>query len=219
MSKQEVEVVIDVHEPPEITEAVVAHDEVSGYKIESLPAADLEVSGVGFERKDNSDYAKSLKDGRLEDQTRKLGERYEHAYVLFDGSLVETKNIFKSGMNGASLRGSMASLTAREDSGVQAVIPVSNPSLLVDMAVRLARKHVEDNDGVEFIPQPVDDPDINRTIQMYCCIDGVGPKTAKAIYEEFPSMKDFIHNVDYDSLRRIDGIGEKTALRIIEQVV
>jgi ERCC4-type nuclease len=223
MTKEQVEVVIDVHEPPEITGAVSNHPDVESFRIDALPAADLEIEGVGFERKDIGDYVKSMKDGRLDrnnpdGQPYKLGERYDHAYILFDGDFSETDSPFKSDMDGEALRGHMASLTAREDSGVHAVIPVSNPALLADMAVRLARKHIEESDD-KFIPQPVEDPDVDTTLQMYCCINGVGPTTAEKLKDDFPTMQDFVHNANYDSLQQVDGIGEKTAIRIIEEFI
>lgn len=215
MAKEQVSVVVDVHEPPEITGAVGNHPDVEEYSIDELPAADIEVEGVGFERKTVQDYALSLTSGRLEDQCRKLNDRYEHAYVLVDGDLVETDNPFKSNINGESLRGHMASLTAREDSGVEGVFPCSNPALLADMAVRLARKHIEESDRT-FVPQPVDDPDVSTAFKMYCCMPDVGPTTAEKLEAEWSSAAQFVEEVDYDTLQQIDGIGEATALKIID---
>lgn len=217
MTKRDVDVIIDINEPGEITSAVDLHDEVRSYQLKELPAADLEISGVGFERKTPEDYVQSMMDDRLTQQTHKLGERYEHAYILLEGDIVETENPFKSSMKGESIRGSMASLIAREDSGVHGIIPCSNQGLLIDMAIRVSRKHVEEA-GSEFVPKPSTGVDAPTTLMMYACIDGVGPEMAQTLYEEYPTISEFVYNADYDSLQQLDGIGEKTAIRIIEEM-
>lgn len=218
MSKKSVEVVIDVHEPPEITGAIDSHPDVEHYSFAELPAADIEVEGIGFERKTVSDYINSLKKGRIDSQTRKLAQRYEVAYILIDGDTSETENPFKSSMDGGSVRGSWASLTAREDSGVHSVIPCSNPALLADTAIRHARKHIEESDR-EFIPTDATEPDAPTALKMYMQIDGVGPSMAQTLYDEFPTIQDFVVKGNYETLQDLDGIGEKTAITIIDAFV
>lgn len=221
MTKQKVHVIIDSNEVaqnPEIVGKVYEHEEVESYEEKDLPAADLEIEGIGFERKTPSDYIGSLKKGRLTEQTHKLGQRYEHAYVLYEGDLVQSEQPFKSGMEATSIRGSMASLTAREESGVRAVIPVSNMDLLIDMAIRIARKHIEESDQ-EYIPKPATAPDEPTAKMMYACIDGVGPSMAQTLYEEYPTITEFIERADYEALQDLDGIGENRAIQIIEAFV
>lgn len=217
MPKQKVEVIIDVREPPEVTGAVDAHPDVESYEFAELPAADLEISGIGFERKAPNDYVGSLKDGRLTEQTYKLGERYEHAYILYEGALVETENPFKSSMNGSSVRGSMASLIAREDSGVHGVIPCSNRELLVDMAIRVARKHIEESNQ-KYIPKPDVEFESDSTLMMYACIPGVGPEMAERLKERYPTLGKFVKEADFESLQEIEGIGEERALKILNAI-
>lgn len=215
MPKQKVEVIIDVHEPPEITGAVDAHPEVESYEFDDLDSADLVIAGIGFERKAPNDYVGSLKDGRLTEQTHKLGEQYEHAYILYEGALVETENPFKSSMNGSSVRGSMASLIARPESGVNAVIPCGNRELLVDMAIRVARKHIEESDQ-KYIPKPEVDFEADTSLMMYACIPGVGPEMAERLDERYPSVTKFIQNASFEDLQEIEGIGEERALKILD---
>ena len=216
--KQKVSVKVDIHEPEQITGAVATHDDVEEYSIGSDFHADILVEGVAFERKSVSDYVKSLKEDRLKDQTRRMGEVYEHAYILIDGDMSETDSPFKSDMNGTSIRGSWASMTAREDSGVHAVIPCSNPSMLADMAIRLARKHVEESDET-FVPSPATEPDASTTTMMFACINGVGPKMAETLSDEFDSISDFMDRADYEMLQDIEGVGPKTATRILEAFI
>lgn len=218
MSKESVNVTIDVHEPPEITGAIDQHPDVEEYTFDSDFHADLEIEGVGFERKTISDYVKSLKDQRIEDQTRRMGQVYRHAYILVDGDTTETDSPFKSGMNGSSIRGSWASLTARENSGVHSVIPCSNPALLADMAVRISRKHIEESDEI-FIPESATEPDAPTALRMYAQIEGVGQATAQTLYDEFQTIEEFMDRANYDTLRDLEGIGDERALTIIDAFI
>lgn len=218
MSKKQVEVIIDLNEPPEITAAVDDHPEVENYKFDDLPAADLEIAGIGFERKTPNDYVGSLKDGRITEQTEKLGQRYDHAYILYEGSMVETEDPFKSAMKGKSVRGSMASLSVRENSGINHVIPCGNRELLVDCAIRWARKHIEDSDK-QYIPTPDVGFEADEVEMMYACIPGVGPEMARRLRSEYPTMRSLIENGDLESLQEIEGIGVERALTIIETLV
>lgn len=216
MTKTTVDVRIDIHEPGDLTAALDTHDEVESLTVDVLDAADIAIGSVGFERKTIEDYVQSMTDDRLREQAHKMSQLYEVAYVLVEGDMTQTESPFKSGMSGESLRGSWASLTAREESGVRAVIPCSNLSLLADMAVRLARKHIEESDD-DYIPKGdvtgVDEP---TTKMMYACIDGIGAKGAETLYEEWPSIWDFIANASYNDVANLDGFGEKTAKAVME---
>lgn len=217
MSKQKVDVIVDVHETdPSVAAAVVSHPEVENYTLDQeLPAADLEIEGIGFERKTVSDYVGSMKGKRLDSQTRKMNQRYEVAYILVDGDMAETRNVFKTDMDGNSIRGSWASLTARDDSGIRAVIPCSNNELLVDMAIRLTRKHIEDSDR-EFIPMEPTEPNAPTAKKMYAQIPGVGPKMAGTLYDKYPAVIDLIREASHESLQQIEGVGPTTASKIMD---
>jgi DNA excision repair protein ERCC-4 len=218
MTKETVEVIVDVREPGEVSAKVTDHPEVESFTLAELPAGDLEIDGVGFERKTMSDYTSSLLEGRLEEQVVKLNQRYEHAYILVEGDLVETNNPLSavtSNIAPESLRGSMSSLTARH--GVP-VLCCSNLALLADMAVRLARKHVEENNG-SFVSTGAVGSNEPTAKMMYGCIDGVGADTAETLYVEYPSMAKFMSNATVEDLRQLDGIGKKTAEKIMEGVL
>lgn len=209
----EIKGVVDINEPFKVIESIEGHPDIDQFETERLPAGDIEILGVGIERKTMSDYVSSLQDGRIEEQSIKLGQRYEEAYILIDGDMSDTSNVY-SGMKPESIRGSMCSLTARPDSGVSSVIPCSNTAKLVDVAVRLARKTVEESNRSHLSTGPIDDQQ-PTAMKMYGCIDGVGPETAKNIYERHPSMKSFVENASQDSLCGIDGIGPTRANDIL----
>lgn len=221
MSKVQVTVKIDTREVDDIINKMISeaqsHSDVREIHPEHLPAGDLDIAGVGFERKTVSDYVSSLQEGRIDEQTTKLDQYYERAYILVDGDLVETNSPFRSGMDPASIRGSMAALTAREDSGVHAVIPVSNTALLFDMAVRLARKEIEVTED-NYLPTGDVDTSHPTALQQYGCLPGIGPAMAERIYEEYPSMTDFVRQATIEDLMDIEGIGRSTAMKIIMEM-
>lgn len=51
MTKATVEVTVDIREPPEVATAVDAHADVASYSYAEMDSADIEIAGVGFERK------------------------------------------------------------------------------------------------------------------------------------------------------------------------
>lgn len=220
MSKQKVTVVIDSREDEDVIADLAAefsmHDEVEDYRVEELPAGDLEIEGIGFERKTFSDYVSSMQEWRLDEQAVKMNQRYEHGYFLMEGNLVETENPFEaanSNIAPTSVRGSMASLAARQ--GLP-VIPCSNRALLADMAVRIARKHIEETQKKRFITGAVSGTDEPTAKMMYACIDGIGPEKAEVLYQTWPSVTEFMTNADADDVADLEGFGEKTAEKVME---
>lgn len=214
--KESVHLEIDSREDEDvivkIIQHAIEHPDVETFEEKELPAADLAIGPIGFERKATGDYISSLTKQRLKEQVVKMEQHYEHAYVLYEGDLRETEHPEYSGISPASLRGSMASITARKD---VPVLCCSNLSLLIDMAVRLARKHMEEESG--YLPRgAVTGSDEPTAKKMYGCIPGVGPEMAEILYDEYPSVAQFLSNADSDELQKLDGVGPKTAETIME---
>lgn len=218
MSKTHIEAVVDTREPPEVPVAVAEHPEVSNVDRAQLSAGDIGIGAVGFERKTVDDYASSVLEDRFDDQLTKLADAFDHAYILLEGDMVETEQLWQSSIRGESLRGHMASVTAREN-GVRAVIPSSSTEMLVDVAVRLGRKHVEDPSRT-YVPSPdIDASDAPVPVQMYACIPGVGPATARQLYDEFGSIASFVDEATHERLTEVDGIGATRATDILSVIV
>jgi len=178
-------------------------------EVSRLPAADLAVGDVGFERKTLADYVNSVvgpSGTDLYDQVAKMSEAYAHAYVLLEGDLADAEAV-RPGVAPESVRGSMASITVRH---ATPVIPCSDRERLVDVAVRLARKHGSDP-GARRLPSSAvagrTEPIAKR---MYGCTEGVGPTTADALYEAFPTVESAVA-ATREQLLAVDGVGEKRA--------
>lgn len=219
--KATVHVVLDeneVHQCPSLVAEVNAHSDVSGWEVKDLDAADIAIEGVGFERKTPSDWAGSITGKRLDEQRSKLARMYDTSYILYEGNLSDTENRLTVGsdIDPAAQRGAMARTTQL---GIP-VIPCSTIRLLVDMAVRIARKEIEP--ATPYLPRgTVKKPTAPVAMQMYGCLPGVGLETARSLYAEYPNISTLVMEATPEDLQEIEGIGKvraKEILRAVRQV-
>ena len=208
-----VAVTVDDREPVDVIDAVREHPDVDGVDVERLDSGDLVVESMAVERKTLRDYVSGVmsRSGTdLEDQVERMTARYDHAYVLLEGDMGEFDRL-ETGVAPEAIRGSMASVTARYGAPV---IPCSDRRRLVDFAVRLGRKHLEDPSRrplpVGSVPSRTE-PTAKR---MYACIEGIGPGLADTLYEAYPTVAELVA-ADRDELTRLDGIGEKRARTVL----
>jgi DNA excision repair protein ERCC-4 len=208
----QIHVTVDDREPAGLVRAVREHPDVASVEMVRLPAGDLVIDGVGFERKTLRDYvsaAMARSGPDLDDQVRRLNERYAHAYVLLEGNLDGIEDL-RTGVPASAVRGSIASVIARH--GVT-VLPCSDREQLVDMATRIGRKHVEEPSDRRLPTGSVAARNEPTAKRMYACIDGIGPRLAAALYESYPSVEALL-SASLEELREIDGIGKGRARRI-----
>lgn len=207
----QVAVVVDDREPETVVDALAAHPEVTRVDIERLDAGDIVVGDAAFERKTPGDYVRSALGSRgtdLDAQLERMEATYPHAYLLVEGNLSELDGgAREGGPDPAAVRGSVASYAARTET---AVVPCSDRERLIDMAVRIGRKHVEDPSARALPTGSVTGSTEPAAKRMYGCIDGVGPATAAALYEAFPTVS-ALSDASREDLLAVDGIGEKRA--------
>jgi len=89
---------------------------------------------------------------------------------------------------------------------------------LVDMSVRLARKHLEAPSSSQrelASAAGVESKSLSQTLRLFTAIDGVGPVTAHNLENEFPTVESLVEATP-SLLMSVDGIGEETASDIIE---
>ena len=200
-------VAVDDREPSVVVKAVRSHADVEAVEVRRLVAGDLIVGEVGFERKTLGDYVTALI-GRsapdLYDQVRRLTEAYPYAYLLLEAELPADGD---EGVPAAAVRGSAASITARFDAPV---LPCSDRERLVDMAIRLGRKHSEESSRYTLPRGSVTTLDAPTAKQMYGCIDGVGPGMAERLYDAYPTVEGIV-DASIEELLAVDGIGPKRA--------
>lgn len=215
---------LDKREPiGDLLDHLEGNDEVKDVDVETLETADIVIGDsvpadetipenpVAYERKTPSDFASSITEQPyLKDQVGRMADQYDRSYVLLEGDLSEFNELTHTDMPPVALRGMAASLTSRFESPV---IPCSSQHLLIDMAIRIARKHIEDPDDSLRVKSSVSGNDAPTVKRMYGCISGVGSETADNMFEKLPTLQDAAE-ASMTELQQIDGIGERRAKQI-----
>lgn len=207
-----VAVTVDDREPAGFVAAVRTHPDVTDLAVERLASGDVAIGQVGIERKTLRDYVNGVM-GRhgpeLADQVERLAAAYDHAYVLLEDDFAGLESL-RTGVSPESIRGSMASITARH--GVP-IIPCTDRDHLVDYAVRLGRKHAEDPSSRRLPVGSVPSKREPTTKRIYGCIEGVGPELAARLYERYSTVEALLA-AGPDELTDLEGIGPTRAATI-----
>ena len=220
MSKTEVKVYIDSNEAemsPETTEKIIMHEDVKDFIIEPMEWGDYRVGDCVFERKTPNDFAASIEDGRMREQVEgmaRMDAQTEEgvgvdAHLLIEGTMGDLSNLENTNLPPKSMRGMVASIIQRNN------IPVTfcdEGKYVADMVVRLGRKEIEDDPTVQATGAATD---FSFMEQVFMSIEGVGPKTATSLSEEWGSLTEALKTKEED-FTSVSGVGQKTAKTIYE---
>lgn len=216
MTKEKVSVVIDSNEASqnlEMTEIFVLHEDVEDYSIEPMDEGDIKIGNCLFERKTPSDFASSLQEGRLKEQVERMGGRDMNSFILVEGDMKDFDNLPHTQIPAKSLRGMVSSIIVRN--GIPVVF-CSEPNTLADIAVRLARKTVEDPTGVQTkTTETVKEPTFMEN--LFLGIDKIGYETAQKLGNEFESLE-YVYNATVEELQEIDGVGPNLSENIYSSI-
>lgn len=212
MGKRTVTAIVDDREPESLIAEVSTHDEVEDWRVERLDVGDIqfEESDVIVERKTASDYNSSLTSGHIRSQITEMAQVTDHAYVIVEDDMAAFRDREYGDLPPESVRGSMASFMIRD--GVP-IVPVGTQGDLVDLAIRLSRKSVEDP-GVRGLDSGAVDRSEPFPKRVLGLIPSIGPDTAETVYSRYETMEELMR-VEEDELTELDGIGPKTAERIV----
>jgi len=211
-NKKQVQVIIDSNEEaqnPELTELFVLHEDVEKFNIEPLETGDFIIEDCMFERKTPSDFAGSLKKGRLREQVDRMNKSDYHPFVLVEGDMSDFSNLEHTQMPSKSLRGMTASIIGRYD------IPVvfcSEGKYLADIAIRIARKTVEDPSQIQ-VSNSETVKEVPFIVKFFMNFDGIGLETAEKLADSFESVESTL-NADINQFQQVDGVGDVTAKEI-----
>jgi ERCC4-type nuclease len=208
----DVAVTLDDREPPDVGRLLRAHPEVTKVTIRRLDAGDVVVGDVGIERKTSRDFVRSAMGRRgsdLRDQLRRLAAASEHPYLLVEGDL---SDLDRAANSPASARGALASLLAR--TGIP-VVPCGSREALVDLAVRIGRKHVERPGNRPMEPGSIPARSEPTAKRIYGCIEGIGPTLAARLHEAYPTVADLL-DASIADIARLEGFGEGRARAVHE---
>lgn len=213
-NKEQVSVIIDSNEESQNIETVelfVMHEDVEDFSIEPLETGDFIIEDCMFERKTPSDFAGSLKKGRLREQVQRMEQSDYNAFVLVEGDMSDFSNLDHSQMPAKSLRGMTASITGRH--GIPVVF-CSEPKYLADIAIRIARKTIEDPSDIH-VSNSNTVKEVPFMVKFFMNFDGIGLETAEKLADEFESIQSTL-NADISDLKNVGGVGDKTAKNIID---
>lgn len=165
---------------------------------------------IAVERKTSSDFIKSIYDGRLFDQVKRLSENYEIPVLIVEGNLEE--QLFEL-QNPNVFRGALVSLAIYYN---VKIFYAENESETADYLVILAR---QENRKREILSEPIikgkpkifdDEKWVYYVVQS---LPYVGPKSAKLLLENFHSIKN-LANANMMEIARV--IGKAKAKKIYE---
>lgn len=225
MAKKQVEVRVDWREERGDSVIGVAenHDEVADVSLVELDVGDIEIRDpdsddvVVFERKDVPDFASSMtdEDDHMRDQVERLEEATDApARVLIEGNMEDFESLQHTRVAPQSLRGFVASLEERNGAKIKFC---SDLDTLVDYAIRAGRKQFEEKSGSSLRVQSAVKKSEPFEKRVYGCIEGVGPAMAQRLYTTFPTLPEAV-GADTKEFMVIEGVGEKLALRIQEEL-
>jgi ERCC4-related helicase len=180
-------------------------------KVKSLAVADYQVSDdVAIERKTNNDFVSSIMDKRLHKQAKELVDNFKKPLMIIEGA-----ELYSGFIHPNAVRGAMASIAV--DFGIS-IIPTRSPEDTAAMIYRIAvREQTHEKSDIQIRTEKK--PLIMWEQQLYIIesLPNIGPVTARKLLEEFKSVKSII-NASEDDLKKVDGIGDKIAKRILRVV-
>ena len=178
-------------------------------KTGQLSSADYILSEkVGVELKKIPDFISSIIDGRLLGQIKELRNNFDKAVLIIEGD-EDIYSIRKVHPN--AIRGMLASIVL--DFQVP-VLYTKNPKDTAGLLAIMAKREQERSRELSF---PGSKP---RTVQeqqefVVSSFPGIGMATAKKLLLEFKSLKNLVNSTK-EELVKIDGVGDKTADRLLE---
>lgn len=212
---------IDSREPDTVKKKapLLESSAFGGVEFCELETADFAVPelGIGIERKEASDFASSVQDRRISEQGDRMVEEFEHRYVILEGDGLYDLKYTSIGDN--SLIGQQVSLAAKRD-----IRLINTPDINGTLyAVKRIIERVADGESVGHAK--TFDVETDRTdVAMLAQVDGVSVEKAEKILKQTPIEAIAYNASDYeaggreslrDELTCIDGVGQKTAEKVI----
>lgn len=182
-----------------------------GLKIETKPldVADYIISNrVGIERKTVRDFVNSMIDKRILGQLKNLRNNFESPILIIEGDedIYSVRNIHPN-----AIRGMLATIA------ISFSVPILYSKSPQDTAaiIKIIARREQEDETKEFSLRVEKKPLTTRELQEYIIesLPGIGPASAKQMLRELGSIKK-IANSNQETLKKVDGIGEKRAEEI-----
>ncbi|MBN3761038.1 ERCC4 domain-containing protein [Burkholderia sp. Ac-20365] len=205
----EIRIVVDSRESRSTIPERIQKFERAVVEVQELEVGDyLIAEGVAIERKTANDLVASIMDGRFIGQSELLKSAYLKPIVLLEGD----PYMVRSAIAPDAITGAISHLVI--NCGIQ-VIPTPSVERSAMTIFTLARHAFE---GLGYVPplrgsKPKDAGLMAKYLVQG--LPGVGPATADALLRKFGSAH-AVFTAEASNLRTVDGIGLKTAERIVE---
>lgn len=173
-----------------------------------LNSADYLVSGkVGVELKKVSDFVASIIDGRLLEQVKSLRNNFEKAVLIIEGE-EDIYSVRK--VHGNAIRGMLSSIVL--DFKVP-VLYTKNPKDTASLLAVMARREQDTSRDFSYHDRK---PISVREQQEFIvsALPSIGITNAKNLLSSFGSVRSIV-NANQNDLLQVEGIGEKTADRLV----
>jgi len=152
---------------------------------QQLGVGDYVVSDrVAVERKTVEDLAKSVFDGRLFDQARRLSEYYETPIIVVEGSFSELERV-----TSRSFQVRMALLAVSIDYGVRIAYSASPTETAKILASLARREQCESRRPVVVHRKPRFEKLWMQQLYVVQSFPGIGPRLAEKLLEKFGSIE------------------------------
>lgn len=210
---------VDSNEPSEVKKEIRDRTDFK-VRVESLDQGDFlyPTKGVAIERKEASDLAQSIQDRRVKEQTSRMRANHDHVYLIAEGELF---NLPHSNIHKNSITGQLISLAVKK--GVR-IIPTKDKASTGYAVNRIFERHRdgEHEEQTEYLKRHDTGEVEDVQVAMLMQIDGISMEKAENILDKtsFSSIQSALHQGAYDivkeDMQKIDGIGPKTAEKVIK---
>lgn len=192
-------------------------------EVEELDQGDfyLPECDVVVERKEASDFASSLTDGRLSEQADRMAANHDHVFLVIEGSPYDLKY---SDVSGKSVTGMQTSLAVKRDVHILFTNGVMATHYAVGRVFQrfLDGEHREADTGYVKTADTGEVDDVQ--VAMLMQIDGISKQKARDILDQLPfdtlaynSAAQYGHRTEISRrLKKVDGVGDTLAWRIID---
>ncbi len=176
--------------------------------LKTLPVGDYILSEkVGVERKTDVDFVDSLKDGRLFNELYNLSQNFITPILILEGNPINQMGFSKSAILGA-----LASIVINMRI---TVLYTNSAEDTADILEALMKKVHQNEDSAKKIFTKKTSTEAEAQEQIISGIPGINLYRAQELLTAFSTLEN-IFNADEEDLKKVTGIGKKTAKKIRE---
>ncbi|MGC8680234.1 MAG: ERCC4 domain-containing protein [Candidatus Micrarchaeia archaeon] len=176
-------------------------------EFQNLPVGDYLISDkICIERKTIQDFEKSIIDGRLFDQLKRIKEVYEQPILIIEGTDNTSFKLSKNVIDGTTI-------AAYIDYKIQIIYSLDSQDTakIISMILKRANQDEKAEPSIKGGARAYTNKDFQ--LQVIGNLPGIGTKLAKKLLVYFGNIKN-IANANVEDFMKVDKIGKKKAENI-----